>query len=209
MMGMKVLPKTKQVRFAQLVKAAGMPYAATLWTEPGKDPEFKKAIKENRVVTVRNVNVGTKKDRGVVGFLQGPNATYLIFPKALPMAEGTGVIGLKFEDLAEAPVHDPVKVKTAARRKKVEKVKTEKETKGTAGPKAKASRKGKEETKGPMAKASKFRVKVAFSATVLREIEVEASGASAAIEAAERKAGEEPPEDIAWKVEGLEVAKLA
>jgi hypothetical protein len=99
---MNVLPKAKQVRFAQLVKAAGRPHVATLWvTEPGEDAEFKKAMGENRIVSVRVQNVGTKKDRGTIGFLKGRNLVYLIFPKALPMAEGTGVIGLKFDELEE------------------------------------------------------------------------------------------------------------
>jgi hypothetical protein len=71
----KVLPKPKQVRFSQLLKSSGKPYAATLWTDPAKDPAFKKAIDEDRIVTVRNVNVGAKKDRGIVGFLKGPNST--------------------------------------------------------------------------------------------------------------------------------------
>jgi hypothetical protein len=213
---MKVLPKPKQVRFAQLLKSSGNPHAATLWTEPDRDPEFKKAMDDNRIVTVRNVNVGTKKDRGVIGFLKGPNSTYLVFPKPLPMAEGTGVIGLKFEELADAPVRDPVKVKTAPRKTKLEKVKTVQEPNPKPRSKitppksrpTKATEKPKEQKKELTEKTSRFRVKVAFSATVLREIEVEAAGASAAIEAAEQKAHQDPPSDIQWKVEGLEVKKL-
>lgn len=200
---MKVLPKAKQVRFAQLVKAGGKPYAATLWTEPTKDPAFKKAMQEDRVVTVRNVNVGTKKDRGVIGFLKGRNSTYLTFPKPLPMAAGTGVIGLNFDELAEEPVKDPVKVKEAVLKSKKEKVHT-----------ARTSRKSravatKEEPAEPEKTSFKFQVRVAFSATVLRDVEVEAATASEAIAAAEAKAKENPPKDVDWKVEGLEVKKTS
>lgn len=60
-------------------------------------------MEENRLVSIRANNVGSKKDRGVIVFLEG-SASYLIFPKALPMAEGAAVIGLKFEELEDAPV---------------------------------------------------------------------------------------------------------
>src|SRR5688500_1826603 len=99
------------MRFAKLVKTAGRPHPATLWVaDPAKDPEFKKAIDENRIVTLHQANVGTKKDFGRIGFFKEPNSTYLIFPKPLPMAEGIKVIGIKFDLLEEAPVKDPVKI---------------------------------------------------------------------------------------------------
>src|ERR1044071_2047751 len=104
----------KQIRFAQLVKASGNPHAATLWVaDPSKDPEFKKAISENRILTIHHVNVGNKKESSEIGFQTGGAAGYLIFPNPLPMAEGTRVIGLKFEMLDEPKVKNPVKVKPA------------------------------------------------------------------------------------------------
>lgn len=42
----------KEVRFAQLVAASGRPQTLTLWTDPKKNPQFMKAVKENRVVTI-------------------------------------------------------------------------------------------------------------------------------------------------------------
>src|SRR4051812_19235220 len=115
----------KQVRFAQLVKTSGHPHAATLWvSDPQKDPEFKKAIQENRLVTVHNVNVGAKKDSGQIGFSAARNAAYLLFPKPLAMDKGARVIGLKYEMLQDTPVHDPVKITQAPSRKKIERVKT-------------------------------------------------------------------------------------
>jgi hypothetical protein len=200
---MKVMPKAKQVRFAQLVTAAGRPHPATLWTEPTNDPEFKKAMEENRIVTVRNVNVGTKKDRGVIGFLKGPNSTYLIFPKALPMAEGSGVIGLKFDELAEEAVKDPVKMKTPARKIHAQKAQKPEERQNSSNKSKKGEKlPDREETK------SMFKVRVAFTGTVVREMEVEANSASEAIRAAEHEAKAEPPAIVNWKVEGLEVKKV-
>ncbi len=194
------MPKAKQVRFAQLIKAAGKPHPTTLWTEPAKDRKFSKALQENRVLTIRNVNVGTKKDRGVIGFLKGPGSTFLIFPKALPMAEGTGVVGLRFEDVADAPVDDPVKIKGVPQKKKVEMVK---KVGGKASKEADTHRKETRESR-----IFQFRVKVAYSATVLRDVEVQAASAATAIAAAESKAPQLPPEEVEWKAEGLEVKKV-
>jgi hypothetical protein len=105
----------KQIRFAKLVETSGRPHAATLWVDdPDKDPEFKKAIEENRVVTLHQINVGTKKDYGHIGFHKGPHSNYLIFPKALSMDVGTRVIGVKYEELADASVKDTVKSRRAS-----------------------------------------------------------------------------------------------
>src|SRR5256885_11650060 len=103
-----------QVRFTQLVKASGRPHSATLWlADPAKDPEFKKAIAETRIVTIHHVNVGTKKESGEIGFVKSAGASYLIFPKSLPLAKGVRVIGLKFDILEEPEVKDPVQIKPA------------------------------------------------------------------------------------------------
>src|SRR5687767_16029180 len=109
----------KQIRFTQLVKAGGRPHPATLWVaDPSKDPEFKKAIDQNRIVTVHHVNVGSKKESGEIGFKKGGAASYLIFPKELPMGEGTRIIGLKFDMLDEPAVKNPVKITEPKRKAK-------------------------------------------------------------------------------------------
>jgi hypothetical protein len=119
-----VSAEPKQIRFVQLVKASGQPHPATLWVaDPNKDPEFKKAIAENRILTIHHVNVGNKKESGEIGFQSGGASGYLIFPKPLTMAEGTRVIGLKFDMLTEAPVNDPVKITPAKPKAKTEPVK--------------------------------------------------------------------------------------
>jgi len=96
------------VRFAQLVKAAGKPYVATLWTQPKSDRHFTRAVRENRVMTVHQT-VGTgKKDFGVVGFHEDKNVSYFVFPKRLRAEAETQVIGIKYDLLAPEPVGDPL-----------------------------------------------------------------------------------------------------
>ncbi|MGN6386869.1 MAG: hypothetical protein ACTHMT_11585, partial [Verrucomicrobiota bacterium] len=58
----------KTVRFAELVKKLGKPEQVVLWSALEDDRDFSKAVKERRVVTVFQQNVGSKKDYGLVGF---------------------------------------------------------------------------------------------------------------------------------------------
>ena len=50
----------------------------TLWTKPEQDRDFMRAGKENRVMTVIQHNVGTKKDFGLVGFFPKDKAALLV-----------------------------------------------------------------------------------------------------------------------------------
>jgi hypothetical protein len=97
----------KAIRFSELVQKSGRPYAATLWTDPNKDPDFQKAVKENRVVTVKQETVGSKKDFGTIGFSREKNVSYFIFPKKLPNVPDARVVGIKY-DLLQAVTRDPV-----------------------------------------------------------------------------------------------------
>lgn len=100
---------SKTVRFAELVKAAGKPYVATVWTDPKDDRHFNRAVRENRVLTVHQP-IGThKKDFGVVGFSEEKNVSYFVFPKRLRAQPETQVIGIKYDMLAPEPVADPLK----------------------------------------------------------------------------------------------------
>jgi hypothetical protein len=107
---MEIKPR-KTVRFTQLVKSSGHPVPVTLWTAPEDDRDFSKAIKGQRVLTVIQRTVGAKADYGLVGFFKEPLATYLVFPKKLEDPAETKVVGIKYEQLAEAkpkgPVHKP------------------------------------------------------------------------------------------------------
>ena len=96
------MSKPKTVRFEALVKSSGQPEQVVLWTKPGDDGNFMKAVKQNRVATVIQPNVGSKKDFGVAGFELKKNAAYLVFPKPLSVQTGTKIIGIKYERLAES-----------------------------------------------------------------------------------------------------------
>jgi hypothetical protein len=114
---MRLLRMGKSVRFAELVKAAGKPYVATLWTDPKNDRGFTRAVRENRVLTVHQPIGSSKKDFGVVGFHEEKNVSYFVFPKRLRAQPETQVIGIKYDMLAPEPVSDPVtRAQTAAPR---------------------------------------------------------------------------------------------
>jgi hypothetical protein len=68
------------VRFDKLVQKSGAPEAATLWIAPEKDEKFMHAVKTNRVLTIHQEIVGSKRDFGLVGFFKKKNASFLIFP---------------------------------------------------------------------------------------------------------------------------------
>src|SRR5437773_7847989 len=98
----------RTVRFSELVKHFGPAHLVTLWSDPKTDKTFMRAVQENRVVTITLQNVGTHKDFGVVGFDPKPSTTYVLFAKPLSAANGTKVIGVKYDVLDEAPVKDPL-----------------------------------------------------------------------------------------------------
>ena len=86
----------KPIRFGDLVRNSGRPHTLALWTEPKKMGELQKAIRTNRVLTVRHPNVGTKRDVGIIGFKQGPMSSYLIFPRPLQADKEQPVIGINY-----------------------------------------------------------------------------------------------------------------
>jgi len=199
----------KQVRFMQLIKSFGRPYPATLWAgNPDKDPEFKKAISENRILTVHTVNVGTKKDAAEIGFVKEGNPTYLIFPKPISMVQGTKVIGLKFDQLENPPVKDPVKISEAPPKKinhegRVEKRAAQPPTEPVA-PKQhveKMPRKAREKAEEILT----FEVTLKLSATVQRNVRVRAKTAAEARRAATNQFHKIEPKKPVWKKEDLDV----
>jgi hypothetical protein len=106
------------IRFRDLVKAAGTPEPKSLWTDPRRDRDFMRAVKQKRVLTVKQES--KRKDFGELGFHQHPGALYFVFPKPLPADEGR-VIGIKY-DLAEAgepaDVVSPAELKRATKKKR-------------------------------------------------------------------------------------------
>jgi hypothetical protein len=116
---------TKTVRFTKVVERAGEPHAHTLWLPPDKDPELKRALAGNRVMTIEPGAGSGKTDVGHVGFdpKRSPLGQLLIFPKSLQRFAGARVVGIKF-DLIEQPKLAPatelkrVTERKSARRKK-------------------------------------------------------------------------------------------
>jgi hypothetical protein len=94
--------KAKSVRFDSLVQQLGRPAQLILWTPPEQNRAFIKAVDENRVITILQPNVGTKKDFGAVGFLKKANVAFLVFPKRIPYAPSTKVVGIKYDRIAES-----------------------------------------------------------------------------------------------------------
>lgn len=82
-----------------------------LWTKPEENPAFMKAVEENRVLTISQPNVGTRKDFGLVGFFPQRNASYLEFPRALKQEPDTKVVGIQYEEVQQGkpsgPLHKP------------------------------------------------------------------------------------------------------
>lgn len=100
--------KSKTVRFADLVRKFGRPEMVTLWTDPQKNVQFSKAIDENRVVTLKQITVGTKKDFGFIGFHKERNVSFLLFPKSIGYPVGTKVIGIKYDLITSPEPPDPL-----------------------------------------------------------------------------------------------------
>jgi hypothetical protein len=90
----------KTIRFSDLVGKSGRPKAVTLWRQPEEDRAFRLAIRENRVLTVVQPNVGQKRDYGIIGFHRGLPASFLVFPEPLAFTEGMKVIGIRYDLLS-------------------------------------------------------------------------------------------------------------
>src|SRR5687767_14739914 len=116
---MEVL-EAKQVRFAKLVEAGGTPTTYLAFGDAEKDKSFMRAVKEERVVTIKQEPASKHKDFGIVGFLKEKYVTYLVFPKTLREFSGQRVIGIKYDVLGSANVvafgepHKPRRPKSRA-----------------------------------------------------------------------------------------------
>ena len=102
-----VVKKLKTARFRDLVQTSGQPVIATLWTAPEEDAAFMKAVSENRVMTISQANVGTRKDFGVIGFHPRKTASYVVFPRRLKRPADTRVVGIRYEEFAEPELSGP------------------------------------------------------------------------------------------------------
>jgi hypothetical protein len=91
------LAKTGPVRFTKIVEAAGRPAVVSLWTKPERDKNFTTAVRQSRVVSIKQETVGSAKDFGVVGFLREKNVSYLVFPNSLKEFEDRRIVGIKYD----------------------------------------------------------------------------------------------------------------
>ena len=91
----------KTVRFAAVVKKAGAPVNYLLWSTPGHDEKFKRAVSEEHVMTIHREVRGTHADHGEVGYRPDRHAQFLLFPKSLRKFRGRRVIGIDYDLLAK------------------------------------------------------------------------------------------------------------
>jgi hypothetical protein len=91
---MMKLMKVKTARFAEVVEKCGQPRSYTLWRKPPDDPQLKKLLAQNRIMTIRR---GAGADFGEVGFHKAKSTIYLQFSKSLKRFEGDRIVGIKWE----------------------------------------------------------------------------------------------------------------
>lgn len=89
--------KSGKTRFANVVEAVGRPEVVSLWTKAERDKTFMIAVRENRVMTIKQETGGSAKDFGVVGFVREKNVSYLISPKSLEEFRDHRIIGIKYD----------------------------------------------------------------------------------------------------------------
>jgi len=87
----------KTARFSKVVEECGKPETHLALMKPAKDRALQKAVKEQRVMTAWQDSVGTKADRGKVGFEPGSGRQFLIFPKSLRAFTEHTVFGIKYD----------------------------------------------------------------------------------------------------------------
>jgi predicted lipid-binding transport protein (Tim44 family) len=90
-------------RFKSVVEQCGVPEVYTLWVEPRKDLTFQRALTQQRVMSVHQETVGTRKDYGEIGFTGDLQAQLLIFPKSLKAFAGKRVVGIQYNLLGSGP----------------------------------------------------------------------------------------------------------
>ena len=89
----------------RIVEKAGEPTLHMQWVEPEQDPVLKKAIRENRVMSVHQSNTGTTRDFGTLGYIKDRLSQVLIFPKSLRRFADRRVVGIKYDLLAKDTTH--------------------------------------------------------------------------------------------------------
>jgi hypothetical protein len=120
----------KIARFSSIVQKCGRPESYLALSDPAKDKDLQKAIKERRVMTVFQETVGTKADRGTVGFEPGHGRQFLIFPKPLKAFVDCNIVGIKYDLWKDADIPRTLRKppKPAARKAKPKPLKEKKKS---------------------------------------------------------------------------------
>ncbi|HWN94930.1 MAG TPA: hypothetical protein VNT99_07850 [Methylomirabilota bacterium] len=95
-------PNTETARFTAVVARAGKPKVYLPLFDPKKDRAFMRAVKESRVLSIRQEPTAKSKDFAVVGFDEQHHNTYLVFPKPLTAFKDARVIGIKYDVLGDS-----------------------------------------------------------------------------------------------------------
>jgi hypothetical protein len=112
---------TRTVRFAALVAAAGQPEVYLPLFDPKQDRKFMRAVREHRVLSIRQEPTSRRADFGMVGFNNEKHTTLLVFPRPLTAFLEARVIGIKYETVAESRIAVAVKSENrSARRPKAQ-----------------------------------------------------------------------------------------
>jgi len=90
---MKLL-NVKTARFAEVVEKCGQPQTYTMWQMRADDPQLKKLLAQNRIMTIRR---GAGADFGEVGFHEAKSTIYLQFPKSLKRFIDQRIVGIKWD----------------------------------------------------------------------------------------------------------------
>jgi hypothetical protein len=174
--------KSRTVRFDALVKTSGQPEEITLWAKPQEDPEFMRAVKQRRVMTIIQTNVGTKKDFGLIGFFPQEKAAFWVFPKPIDESEESKVIGIKYDKLAagtpKGPLYRPSKKVQRTRASPQRSSRTE----STVPPNKATSKKEK------TPRTFSYRANLQISATQEFALEAQASSATEAAQLLKKQA---------------------
>lgn len=186
------MKKPKTARFAELVKKSGQPELVVLWTKPEDNPAFMKAVAQNRVMTIAQPNVGTRRDFGLVGFFPQRNANYAEFPKPLEVSRETKVVGIRYEDLQQSKPSGPLYKPGAERPPGIPM-----RERGKKVPKPPA-----QPPKAPAPpKTRRFAAEITWTSTVTETITVEAVDAKNARKLIERAAQQKEPDFRSGAVE--------
>ncbi len=91
------------MRFATVVAKAGKPTPYLAWSAPAKDPHFKSALAQHKVMTIRQQLRGPHKDAGEVGYFPERNVQLLLFPRSLRRFEGKRIVGINYDLIGNEP----------------------------------------------------------------------------------------------------------